>query len=209
MANISVINLLSKVFGARGLAFPQKPHTIDKEPITSAIYNLPKQYYNNTNQLGTPIRKYTDEKLGRYEFMPVTINSIDIPNALIIINGEKEIIETNVLGAITGFDANGKPSITGATVFEKAFTKPYEITVIATLIGDNGIYPEQEMWQLTNLWKEDDVVTLKCALTEFFIPKTNNALITKISVLDNAGSENVEVIQFSLRSNIEFNLEIV
>ena len=196
MTNVSVINLLSKVFGARGLAFPQKPNLIDKQPITGAAgYNVPQEYYNNTNRLGTQIRKYTDTKRGKYDFMPVEINSINIPNALIMISGEKEIIETNVVGAITGYDAKGNPIISGATVFEKSFTKPYDITVIATIIGDEGIYPEQEMWDLTNLFKVDKIVTVKCALTDFFIPTANNAIITKISVLDNAGAENVEILQ--------------
>jgi hypothetical protein len=45
-------------------------------------------------------------------------------------------------------------------------------------------------------------------LADFFLQTERNAIITKISVLDNAGAENVEVIQFDLRSNIDFELEI-
>lgn len=196
MTNVSVINLLSKVFGARGIAFPQKPNLIDKQPITNATgFNTSIAAYNNENKNGVAIRKYSDEGLGKYDFMPVEINGINIPNALIMISGEKEIIETNVIDS--------------GTVFEKAFTKPYDITVIATLIGETGAsYPEIEMWQLTDLWKVDDIVTIKSALTDFFLVTKNNALITKISVLDNAGAENVEVLQFDLRSNVDFELEI-
>jgi hypothetical protein len=61
---------------------------------------------------------------------------------------------------------------------------------------------------LTNLFKVDKIVTIKCALADFFLQTENNAIITKISVLDNAGAENVEILQFELRSNIDFELEI-
>ncbi|MCX6210079.1 MAG: DUF6046 domain-containing protein [Bacteroidetes bacterium] len=201
--NVSVINILNKVFGAKGIAFPQKVTTT--QPIdTAAGFSYNGSPYNDVNKNQTAIRKYTDRQLGKYEFMPVEIDGIAIPNALIMITGEKEIIETNVAGAL---DSDG--NIVGGTVFEKSFVKPYDLTVIATLIGDGAMnYPEDEMWRLTDLWKKNDVVTLKCALTDYFLETSNNALITKISVLDNAGAENIEVLQFDLRSNIDFELQI-
>lgn len=91
----------------------------------------------------------------------------------------------------------------------KSICKPHDITIIATLIGAAGTsYPDAAMKQLTDLWKQGDLVTIKCALADYFLQATDNAIITKISVLDNAGAENVEVIQFDLRSNIDFELEI-
>lgn len=200
--NVSVINILNKVFGAKGIAFPQKP-TTTQNIDGAAGFSYDAAPYSDKNRNGTLIRKYTDAQLGKYEFMPVVIDGIAIPNALIMITGEKEIIETNVVGAL-----NKAGKIVGGTVFEKAFTKPYDITLIATLIGESGMsYPENEMWEMTNLWKKDDVVTIKCALADFFLETENNAIINKISVLDNAGAENVEVLQFDMRSNIDFEIE--
>lgn len=209
MTNLSVINILKKVYGAKGVMFPDKPSANNIINTVTGFDVTNEWTYSNKTKNGLDIRKYQDEKTGKYEFMPVTIDGIDIPNALISISGEKEFIETNVVGAIVGTDEKNKPIISGATVFEKAFTKPYDITLIATLIGEGSFkYPEAQMWLLTNLWKKDDVVTVSCALADFFIPQKNNALIKKITVLDNQGAECVEVIQFDLRSNIEFELLI-
>lgn len=192
MTNLSVFNILKKVYGSTAIMFPEKPKADSITQVSG--FEVKNTTYNDVNKNGTPIRKYTDKLLGKYEFMPVTIDDVEMPNALIIITGEKEIIETNVIDV--------------GTVFEKAFTKPYDITVIATLVGDNGTYPETLFEQLTNLWKKDDIVTIKCAMTDYFLQTKDNGIITKISVLDNAGAENVEVIQFDIRSNIDFELEI-
>ncbi len=217
MSKFNVFNILQKVYGARGLPFPQKPDVQEDDTIVTISdkpdvqeddtivsgFNIYKQEDENINVDGTPIRIYSDKLLGKYEYMPVTIDDMPIPNAIIMISGEKEFIETNIVGAI---DGNGQ--IRGATVFEKAFTKPYDITVIATMIGENNKeFPLEVFKEMVSLWQKDTVVTVKCALTNFFLEKTNNALIKKIAVLDNAGAENVEIIQIDLRSNIEFELE--
>ena len=195
MINLSVYALVKKALG-NGDAYPNIPKLANVGSNSATPYNLfDAAPLPDKTELGYDIRKYTDEALGKYEFMPVTIDGINIPNAVIMITGEKEIIETNVIEV--------------GTVFEKAFTKPYDITVIATLIGYNTTdWVESEFKEMVNIWKKDDTVTLKCALTSFFLTEKNNALITKISVLENNGSENVEMIQFDIRSNVEFELEI-
>lgn len=214
--NINVLNILSKVYGAKGLPFPHKPSML-ANVSTASFDEIPNTQQNITmvngfeinetieraskNYLSTDIKKYKDELLGSYEFMPVTINDKPIPNAIIMISGEKEFIETNIIGAL-----DSKGNIIGGTVFEKTFTKPYDITIIATLIQDNVNWPENMFANIVSLWQENKVVTLKSALTDYFLPTTHNALIQKINILDNAGAENVEIVQLDLRSNLEFEL---
>lgn len=194
MATISVINILNKIYGPRGLPFPQKPKMGD-QPVIAGGFEVsarnPKDEANRTS----PIRKYDKEDLGSYDFLPATINGIDMPNALVIISGEKEIVETDIVDV--------------GTVFEKVFTKPYDISIICTLIGEEGNWPEKKLSEMAALWKKDDLVTLKCALTDIFLQAENNLVISSISVLDSQGSENVEVIQIDGRSNIDFELEII
>lgn len=206
MVNLSVFSILKKIYGARGIPFPTKPTLANENVIIPTGFDVQiPPFINNGISSDNPIRKYTDLSLGKYEYMPVVIDGLSIPNAIIIISGEKEFIETNVVGAI-----NSSGEVVGAVVFEKAFTKPYDITVIATLIHENGMeYPQSQMQDLVNFWKKDDVVTIGCALTDFFLERENNAILKKIAVLDNAGAENVEVLQFDFRSNIDFELEIM
>ena len=116
---INVFDILSKVYGARGIPFPNKP----LEGSGSAISNG-FEYKENTTELitdglGSYIKEYTDESLGQYVFMPVSIDGYKLSHPLIIISGEKQIIETDLVEV--------------GTVFEKVFTRPYDITIITTI----------------------------------------------------------------------------
>ena len=62
---------------------------------------------------------------------------------------------------------------------------------------------------MKDLWAKDEVLTLKCALTDIFLNPTNNFVMKHIAILDNQGSENVEVIQIDGMSNIDFELELI
>lgn len=206
--NVNVFNILQKVYGARGIPFPKPPK--DNSPSKIAEAGTPEVSYpsvlaaagdiaantiNDRASLGSLIRKYEDELLGTYHFLPATINGVDLPNALVIISGEKEIVQTDIVDV--------------GTVFEKVFTKPYDISIIVTLMGDKGNWPEDKIKTIRDLYLIDGVVTLKCALTDLFLQKKDNFIIQKINLMDNQGSENVEVIQIDGMSNIDFELEII
>jgi hypothetical protein len=194
MASINVINILSKVFGAKGMPFPSGGIT-GESPVIASGYEYNGSKLDQRNDTGTPIRKYTDERLGQYEFLPATIDGVEIPNALVIISGEKSIVETDVVDV--------------GTVFEKVFTRPYSVTIIGTLVGVKGEWPESKLKEMAALWEKEKLVTLKCALTDIFLQGKDNLVLTNISVLDAEGSECVEVIQFEGRSNVDFELELI
>jgi hypothetical protein len=200
MATANIFQILNLVYGAKGIPFPNKPLQGNGTAIAKVgEYSRPAIADKSTT--GSLIRKFDDELLGTYQFLPASIRwknsngadqTTDLPNALVIISGEKNIQETDIVDV--------------GTVFEKVFTRPYDITIICTLIGENGNWPETNLIEFRDIWKEDMVVTLKCGLTNLFIEPENNFLIKRMDILDNQGSENVEVIQFSGMSNIEFEL---
>jgi hypothetical protein len=192
MAQIQILDALRKVYGVRGLPFPATPQSNVILPIG--------QDFDGTLQNGTTTQRskkgtalWGINTLGRPVFLPVKFDGIDIPNPLVIISGEKEIVETDVVDV--------------GTVFEKVFIKPYSITIISTLIGDTGDWPEDDLIQMEMIWREKDIVTMECALTDIFIQPKNNFLIDKIDLLTTAG-QGVEVIQWTGRSNKDFELEI-
>jgi hypothetical protein len=195
MATVNVINVLNKVFGARGLPFPQSPNQGEGTKIAGEFGDALGKNQTQFGIKGTAIRKFDRRDLGSYVFLPATLSGVELPNPVLIISGEKEIVETNIVNV--------------GTVFEKVFTKPYDISIICTLIGENKDWPEGELIRMAELYKKDDLVTIKCALTDIFLQAENNAVITRVSILDAQGAENVEVVQFDLRSNIDFELEII
>lgn len=188
---VNVFDILRNIYGPKGLPFPTHAET-DPSGVIAGGFNVESNDTAKRSITGTPIKKFDSEDLGRYVFLPVNIDGIELPNPVVIISGEKEIVETTIVNV--------------GTVFERAFTKPYDITIITTLMGQDGEWPEVELKELVKLWKKDDVVTMKCALTDIFLQSENNLVITKISLLDAQGAENVEVLQLDGRSNIDFEL---
>lgn len=195
MATINVINVLNKIFGARGLPFPNSPNKGEGTAIAGEYGDAKGKTQTQFGFKATAIRKFDSSDLGSYVFLPVTIGDMELPNPVVIISGEKEIVETNIVNV--------------GTVFEKVFTKPYDISIICTLLGENRDWPEGELIRMANLYKKDDLVTIKCALTDIFLQAENNAIVTKIAILDAQGAENVEVVQLDFRSNIDFVLDII
>lgn len=91
MTSVSVFDLLRKVYGAKGIAFPTK--AVTEQTLTQVgNFDASIEPYNEKNFSGKPIKEYTDAQLGKYEYMPVSSDDIKIPNGIIIISGEKELL---------------------------------------------------------------------------------------------------------------------
>ncbi|PZP40642.1 MAG: hypothetical protein DI598_19205 [Pseudopedobacter saltans] len=207
--NISLSTLLQRITPPTGMQFFGKPlegdGTAIAPPFTNSGGNI--AVVEQVNDWGTKVTRIDDSSLGQYTFMPVFINGYELPNALIMITGEKGIIETDLTEV--------------GTVFEKVYDRPYDIQILIQLIGENKQWPREQFRDITRIYKgedlntgqdlNNDLVALKCALTDYFLDANTklNFLITKISVLDNGGSESNEFIQIDGRSNIDFELELI
>ena len=192
MATISIPQILNAVYGVRGLPFPGKPNTETVSPI-AGDFSAPVQTVKERSRKGTPL--WGQNTLGRPVFLPAKLNGIDLPNPLISISGEKSIVETDIVDV--------------GTVFEKVFTRPYYITIICTLISEDGSWPEDQIIDMYNLWKKDDVLTLECASTDIYLQPKNNFILSNKDLMEMQGVENIQVIQFNGKSNIDFELEMV
>lgn len=190
MPNVS--DILRRVYGYRGIAFPANPDghqaSLIATEFTGAI-TIPSQ---ERISKGTPL--WGQNVLGRSVFMPVKLGGIDLPNPLVSFSGEKAIVETDVTEI--------------GTVFEKVFTRPYDITIICTLINEEGTWPEKEIIQIEKLYREGTLYTLECAFTDIFLQPKNNFILSKIDVMDMQGIEDAQVIQLSGRSNKDFELRL-
>ena len=191
MASFDVNSILRTVYGVRGLPFPGKP--VEDQLIGVDGFDGIQRQANARTIKGTPLRG--SNVLGRPVFMPAWLDGLELQNPLITISGEKSIVETDVVNV--------------GTVFEKVFDRPYSITIIVTLINSDDTFPEDQITELVKKWKINDVLTLQCGITDFFLETEKNFILKKIDVLDMQGIENCQVIQLSGSSNIDFKLEIV
>lgn len=190
MANIG--DILKRVYGYRGLPFPASPDTTGVSFIGSEFKETTAIPTQERISKGTPL--WGQNVLGRPVFMPVKIGGIELPNPLISFSGEKAIIETDVTEV--------------GTVFEQVFIRPYDITIICTLINKEGSFPEKEVIKFEKLYREGTLYTLECAFTDIFLQPKNNFILGKIDIVDMEGVEDAQVIQLSGRSNVDFELEI-
>lgn len=189
MASVNINDVLKYVYGPKGLPFPKKPDTRDGNPI-AGHYNIGEQPNGQVSASGKEL--FGKNVLGMPVFLPATLSGIELPNPLVSISGEKAIIETDVINV--------------GTVFEKTFTRPYDIIIICTLINAEGTWPENEIVSFEKLYAEGTLYTLNCALTDIFLEPEKNFILTKIDVIDMGQCENAQVIQLTGRSNKQFEL---
>ncbi len=67
-------------------------------------------------------------------------------------------------------------------------------------------YPEDLVRELADLWKQRKLLTIECVLTDFFLQAKDNCIITGISLPEQQGNEDMQIIELSLRSDREYEL---
>jgi len=138
--------------------------------------------------------------LGQPVFMPAWLAKgddfeIELQNPLVIISATKSIVETNLVGQ------NG-------TVKEFINTQDYSIRIISTIINKDGTFPESKLYEYVKLVKRNEILTLKCALTDLFLQAKDNVVITGFSVPDMQGIINAQVLEIQLKSDWYYELEL-
>lgn len=133
--------------------------------------------------------------LGADVFMPVRLGGIDLPNPCISIAGRMNIVETVVVGQ-------------EGTVKEEINTNDYDINIRCYVFDNSGIYPEDIVKELVELWRERKLLTIECVLTDFFLQAKDNCIITGISLPEQEANEDMQIIELSLRSDREYELII-
>jgi len=135
--------------------------------------------------------------LGRWYFMPVSIvytgGEVEIPNAIIKITCEKTIIKTPLVGL-------------QGTVKEFIGINDYNINITGTAVDQD--WPESQIVGLHELFKENEPVTLKCALTDLFLEDEDKIVITKMDFPDAASKENVQPFTIDCVSDRQFTLTV-
>jgi hypothetical protein len=208
MARINISELIRNVYGAKGMPYPDKTtgtkYSTVADPFPdrsqgssyssiARMYGMDPVTEPERSRKGTPL--WGKNLLGRPVFLPVTLDGVTLQNPIISISGEKAINEIDIVGV--------------GTVFEKVFTKPYDISIICSIISKDDTWPEEEIIKMYNLWSKDAVLTIECALTDIYLQPKNNFVLFYKDIFEMTGTENVQIIQFSGRSNIDFELEII
>jgi len=144
-----------------------------------------------TANLGAELRK--KDALGRFYFLPVIVNDLELPNASIGFQGKKRIIET----AMTGRKGSVKELIS---------LEDYEITI--TGVYTDKDFPEEGLQELAELYEKNESVTLKCALTDIFMVEDDKVVIRSIDIPAEKGTETSQRYTIKLVTDKSFELII-
>lgn len=189
----------------KGLPFPGGTRDDKHDPVASAFGNA---FVAKSNPIGEPFeaqskptaanssfgeRYWAENLLGIEVFMPVKLGGYELPNPSVTITGRVTIVETPIVGQ-------------EGTVIEEITINNYDINIKCYAFDDSDVYPEQIVQELVGLWKRREKLTMECVLTDYFLQAKDNCVITGINFPEQIGSESMQIVEFSLKSNKDFEL---
>lgn len=180
-SSIDILGLFQQYFGYRP-AFNFEPAPDRKEYA----------------DLGSPYFKR--DATGREYYMPITLGGIELPNAMMRISGQKEILKTPLQGQ-------------RGTVKELINIDDYQITIRGLIIGEQPEYPEDMVKQLRKLYERNEAIELRCPISDIFLvtPERegfDKVVIEAIDFPEVNGTMNVRPYEIRLISDEEFDLFI-
>lgn len=188
--DLDIKTIYKSLYAAGKLPFPG---------ILKASNDTKSQDYPNlidTFSKGSQDSKWWSKNdLGRWVFCPVKLDGLYMPNPLISITGQKNIVDTPLI--------NGEGSVK-----EIIQTNDYQIKILIVCASNDGTYPDDQVKNIRDKWKLDSVLTLESPVTDFFIQKENNFVLKDIDVPAVRGVMNTQVIELSGVSDTYFELEI-
>lgn len=181
MAAFNIQQLFKNAFG------------IDPPPNFSLEKAVPVDQYS---ELGQPY--FSDDDLGRQMFLPVFINGMLLPFAVIGIDSKKIVVETPM------------PERRG-TVIEIVSTEGYQITLRGILITEDNNYPESDLIDLEQIWTKQESVTLRSALTDIFLKGDydHKVVITRFHLPPYPGVEHAKPYELEMITDSIFELELI
>lgn len=132
---------------------------------------------------------------GVVHYMPVTIDGVVLPFALIDITEKKTIVRTPMV--------EHKGSVKELISLEDAI-----IIVKALLINTNQVYPEKQVMEWRNIYKKNTVVDIQSIKTDLFLEAEDKVVITDAKWPSLAGVQNIQPLELTLETDSVYDLII-
>lgn len=139
---------------------------------------------------------------GRYYFMPVELGGLELGYPIIRIQSRKNIVETHLT------EQNG-------SVIEMISRENWKIYIRGFMFNHEREYPEEDIYNLKELYNRNESVVIKSVLTDIFLTHkdddgndTDRVVVTDINFPEVKGIEHVKPYEINLISDSIFSLEI-
>lgn len=180
MAEFSITDLFARAFG----------------------YNAPEQEFELPASGGRQLTAakggmyYATDLLGREFWLPVKIDGVLIPFAVVGVSSSKTIVKTPMV------ERQG-------SVKEGISIDDYSISIKGIVISDNNAFPEAAIQELQDLWVVNSALRMECVLTDLFLEKDQLVVLENIDWPPIAGVQNARAFDIRLSSDSIFDLEII
>lgn len=159
-----------------------------------------------TSNLGA--RFYQTDSQGREHFLPITLDGMLLPFAVISIVQKRNIVSTPMPLRKVG---KGKDERCAGSVHEIINVDDYQMTIKGLFLNDDNSFPEKEILQLNEISAKCVSVELRSVITDIFLNGSSNHMVTIKSVTWPAveGIEHAKPFIIELESDGIFVLEEV
>lgn len=198
MITIDFQNLFADIWGYS----PPEPRI---EPTEEGEYeqrsvSIPTAPERKTNSsLGQPY--FDSDPFGREFFMPVRIDGMLIPFAVISMNWRKTIVDTMMPER-------------GGSVLEMISLNNYTFNIKGIFINEENEFPEEQIIQLRDLWKKNTSVEMRSVISDIVLTgQADDTTGHKVAIREIAwpavsGIEHAKPFEMDLISDTIFDLEL-
>lgn len=183
--DIRPFDIYNQIFGYRAIPYP----------LAASLTDIIPNPVEKLSKLGAAL--YSKDRNGREAFCPVVIEhkgkKYNLPYSTIAIGMSKIITKTTVVG---------RPG----TVKELISRDDYKFTIRGVILSDEEL-PEDELVDMSALFKIDEPVSLKNAFAEIFIPQDNKVVIESVDLPDMKGISGAQAYTIEVLSDTVLELE--
>lgn len=138
---------------------------------------------------------YATDALGREFFMPVKIESVLVPFAVVSVTSKKTIVSTPMPER-------------GGSVKELISIDDYAINIKGIVLNPGSDFPEDQIQEMHDLFKENRALLLECVLTDIFLEADQKVVVRECRWPSVAGVEHARPFELELESDQIFDLEV-
>lgn len=197
----NIPELLASIVGYRGAPypgalFPNRPGS----DYTGGDYEIQGEATVRQERTKRGSTLYAKDWRGRWYFMPVVfehrgVGRVEIPHALISVTGQKNIVETPLVGR-------------KGSVKELINLEDYKISIAGFIQSADGTWPEDDIVRMRDLYNVNESVELLCALTDLILDEDDRVVITKIDFPSTPGIEDGQIVRLECATDKPFELII-
>lgn len=138
---------------------------------------------------------YAEDLAGREFFLPVEINDVLIPFAVMSMNWRKTIVSTPMPER-------------GGSVHELISIDDYTFNIKGLLVDEDGFFPEQGIVDLHDVFLLNKSLRMKSALSAIVLQNGEQVIIKDVKWPHTPGVEHVKAFEIELESDQIFELEL-